>query len=332
MDKEYISFLADIKKKILTAQYDALRSVNLELIKLYLYIGQKIYEKKEWGKAIVKTLSYDLQKEYPGIKGFSTRNLWNMRKFYIYYLDEPKLQPLVAEISWAKNIVIMDRCKDPYEKEFYLLMVKKAGWTKDVLLNQIENKTYEKYLTNQTNFDSSISVKYRHQAKLAVKDEYTFDFLELARDHSEIELERSLISKLRSFLIEMGNNFCYVSNQFRIEVSGKEYFIDLLLYHRKLRCLIAIDLKISEFIPEYAGKMQFYLSALDNFVKMNDENPSIGIIICKNKDKTTVEFALKDSKKPIGVSTYKITSSLPRNVSRYLPSKEEIVISLSRLK
>src|SRR3989338_6873166 len=236
--KEYASFLQEIKKRISDAQYAALKSVNKELISLYWDLGKGIVEKQHkfgWGKGIVENLSKDLQIEFVGIKGFSPQNLWFMRQFYVHYSEKVKLQPLVREISWVKNIIILSKCKDDLEREFYLKMTKKFGWTKDVLIHQIENKSYEKYLLNQTNFDKTVPVKYQNQAKLAVKDEYTFDFLELGEEHSEKELETALLEKTRRFLIEMGGQFCYIGNQYRLEVNDKEYFIDLLLYHLKLK-------------------------------------------------------------------------------------------------
>jgi len=333
--KEYGKFLAEIKERIRSAQYEALKYVNKELIGLYWDIGKKIVEKQEhfgWGKSIVENLAKDLQKEHSGIKGFSAQNLWYMRQFYLNYKDNAKLQPLVGEISWVKNVLIMSKCKEDLEREFYIVMTKKFGWTKDVLIHQIENNSYEKHMLNQTNFDKSLPAKYKYQAKLAVKDEYTFDFLELGEEHSERELETALIARIKSFLVEMGSFFCFIGSQYGIEINDKEYFLDLLLYHRKLKCLVTIDLKIGEFIPEFAGKMQFYLSVLDQKIKLKDENPSIGIIICKSKDKTIVEYALKETKKPIGVSTYRITSSLPKNISKYLPSKEEISKRIENLR
>lgn len=333
-EKNYTEFLFEIKRRIREAQYSAFKTVNQELIFLYWDIGKRIIEQQEkhgWGNAVVETLARDLQKEYPGIKGFSVQNLWFMRQFYTNYKGNTKLQPLVREISWAKNLIIMGKCKQDLEREFYLKMAKKFGWTKDVLIHHIENKSYEEYLLNQTNFDKTVPTKYQNQAVLAVKDEYTFDFLELGEKHSEKELEAALTERVRRFLVEMGGHFCYISNQYRLEVDDKEYFIDMLLYHRKLRCLIALELKIGEFIPEFAGKMQFYLSLLDDKVKLDGESPSIGIIICKSKSRTVVEYALKETKKPIGVSTYKITSELPKQLSKYLPSKEEIIKKLKFL-
>jgi len=328
---DYVKFLSEIKDRIREAQYSALKSVNKELISLYWDLGRRIVEKQEkygWGKSVVKTLTKDLQKEYPGMRGFSVQNMWYMRQFYLNYKDNQKLQSLIGEISWTKNLIIMSRCKEDSEREFYIAMTRKFGWTAKVLIHQVENKSYEKYVLNQTNFDKTLPAKYKAQAKLAVKDEYTFDFLELGDKHSEKELETSLVGRLRKFLAEMGGYFCYMGNQYRIEINDKEFFIDLLLYHRKLKCLIAIELKIGEFTPEYAGKMQFYLSVLDDKIRLNDEKPSIGIIICKGKDRTIVEYALKDVKKPIGVATYKMMPRLPRSMSKYLPSKEEIAEKL----
>jgi len=328
LSPEYKTFFAEIKERIHKAQYDALKAVNKELINLYWDIGKSIVAKQDnlgWGKAVVETLAKDLQKEFPGIQGFSARNIWNMRTLYLTYKDNEKLQPMVAEISWTKNIIILERCKDELRREFYLKTTKKFGWTKDVLINQLEAGAFERYMANQTNFDKAVPAKYRHQAKLAVKDEYSFDFLEMSDEHSEKELERALIDKVRMFLVEMGGYFTFIGNQYRLEIDGAEFFIDLLLYHRQLRCLVALELKVGAFKPEHAGKMQFYLSALNDKVKLPDENPSIGIILCKDKSRTTVEYALKDTKKPIGVSTYKLTEKLPRDLKKYLPSPEEMI-------
>src|SRR4030042_1011634 len=272
MSAEYKNFFTEIKERIHKAQSDALKAVNKELINLYWDIGRSIVAKQDtlgWGKAVVETLAKDLQKEFPGIQGFSSANLWRMQKFYLTYHSNEKLAPMVREISWTKNIIIMERCKDDIRREFYLKTTKKLGWTK--------------------------------------------------------ELERALLENVRKFLIEMGGYFTFVGNQYRLEIEEQEFFIDLLLYHRQLRCLVAIELKVGAFKPEYAGKMQFYLSVLNDRTKLPDENPSIGIILCKDKSRTIVEYALKDTKKPIGVSTYKLTEKLPRGLKKYLPSPEEMI-------
>ncbi|HED07067.1 MAG TPA: DUF1016 domain-containing protein [Ignavibacteria bacterium] len=325
--KGYQSFIKNLKQRIRSAQYEALKVVNKELINLYWDIGKMIVKQQEkfgWGKSIVENIASDLQKEYTGISGFSAANLWRMRTFYLEYRNIQDLAPMVREISWTKNIVILEKCKDTCQREFYIKMTKKFGWTKNVLIHQIENQSYEKYLTNQTNFDKTLPAKYKSQAKLAVKDEYTFDFLELMDEHSEKELEKSLVNNIRKFLIEMGGYFTFIGNQYRLEVAGEEYFIDLLLYHRKLKCLVAVELKIGKFIPEYAGKMQFYLSVLNDKIKLEDENPSIGIIICKEKNRLIVDYALKDTSQPIGVAEYKITKRLPKAFKGFLPSTSEL--------
>ena len=293
---------------------------------------RSIVEKQDefgWGKSIVKTLAEDLQKEFVGIKGFSVQNLWSMRSFYLEYNENEKLQTLSREIAWSHNIAIVQKCKDMHEREFYIQMTKRYGWTYRVLINHIENRSYEKFLLNQTNFDKAVPQQYKDQAKLAVKDEYLFDFLELGDEHSERELETAIVKNIGKFLTQMGNDFAFMGNQYRLEVEGEEYFIDLLLFHRRLKSLIAVELKIGKFTPEYAGKMNFYLSALNDVVKLEDENPSIGIIICKEKNRTVVEYSLKDSNKPIGVSSYHLLDRLPKELSDFLPSSEEIAKSLS---
>lgn len=326
LEKSQIDFIADVKQKIRTSQYDAMKAVNIVLINLYWDIGKSIAERQSesWGKSIVPTLSKELRKEFPGVGGFSTTNLWLMAQFYTEYQSFENLQPLVGEISWSKHIVILGKCKDPKEREFYILSTKKFGWTKNILVNQIENKTFEKYLLNQTNFKETLSPDIKSQAILAVKDEYTFEFLDISEHHSERELEEKLIQNIRIFLIELGTDFTFLGNQYRIVLNNKEYFIDLLLYHRRLQCLIAIDLKIGEFLPEYKGKMEFYLNILNDKIKLPNENESIGIIICKEKDRTVVEYSLKSTKVPIGVSTYKTTPKLPENYQKFLPKSEEL--------
>jgi predicted nuclease of restriction endonuclease-like (RecB) superfamily len=326
-NEQFKIFVNDIKNQILKRQYEALKSVNKELIALYWDIGKSIIERQEkfgWGKSIVKNLSNELQKEFIGMKGFSQRNLWNMRNFYIEYRQNQKLQTLSAQIGWSHNVTIFHKCKDALQREFYIKMTIKYGWTYRVLNHQIEGKSYESFLINQNNFDKTLETKYKNQTQLAFKDEYNFDFLDLRDKYSEHELEMGLIHKIREFLIEMGSDFAFIGNQYKIEVDTEEYFIDLLLYHRRLKSLIAIELKIGKFKPEYAGKMNFYLSILNDKVKLEDENPSIGIIICKEKKRTTVEYALKDSNKPIGVATYRLTETLPKDFKNLLPSAEDI--------
>jgi predicted nuclease of restriction endonuclease-like (RecB) superfamily len=324
---EYTNLLQDVKQRIRSAQYEALKAVNKELIHLYWDIGKMIVSRQKgasWGKSVVEQLAKDLQIEFPGMQGFSSQNLWRMRQFYLAYQSNAKLSPLVREIGWSHNVIILMNCKDILEQEFYIKMTRKFGWTKNVLIHQIENQSYEKTLLNQTNFNKTLPDKIKNQAKLAVKDEYTFDFLELGEEHSEVELERALISKVNRFLVEMGGAFAFMGNQFRLEIDGEEFFIDILLYHRRLKCLVVVELKVGKFLPEYVGKMQFYLAALDNMVREKDENPSIGIILCKDKKRTIVEYALKESKKPIAVAQYRITPHLPKRLQKELPAPEQI--------
>jgi predicted nuclease of restriction endonuclease-like (RecB) superfamily len=332
--KDYPALLAEVKARIQSAQYAALRAVNKELVGLYWDIGRLIVERQQgegWGKAVVERLASDLRAAFPGVGGFSAQNLWYMRQFHQEYSAAPKLQPLVGEIGWAHNLLIMSRCKDALQREFYLRMTRKFGWSKNVLAHQIDNQSYEKSLLGQTNFDKTLTPALRAQAKLAVKDEYAFDFLELGARHSERELERALIGRIEDFLRAMGGLFAFMGSQYRLEVEGKEYFIDLLLFHRRLRALVAIELKIGEFEPEFVGKMQFYLAALDAQARQEDENPSIGIILCKEKTRTIVEYALRNARKPIGVATYEITKTLPKELRHQLPSPEAIARLLEGL-
>lgn len=282
LSPEYLDFRNEITSRIRSAQYEALKAVNKEMIALYWEIGRRITEQQAalgWGKSVVENLSRDIQKEFPGIKGFGVSNMWDMARFYAEYRSNEILQPLVREISWSKHIVILTKCKETRQRQFYILSTKKYGWTKDVLINKIEAKTYENYLLGQSNFDTTLPEKIKSQAILALKDEYTFDLVGLSEEHSEYELEQAIIKNIRAFLMEFGPDFAFVGNQYRIEMDGKEYFIDLLLYNRRLQAMIAIELKIGEFLPEYKGKMEFYLNVLNDTVRLPHENPAIGIII-----------------------------------------------------
>lgn len=324
---QYTDFLHEIKSRISQAQAKALQAVNYELVALYWEIGRKIVEKQtteKWGDGVITNLAHDLQQAFPGIKGFSARNLWHMRDLYHSYREQPKLQPLVAEISWTNNLYILNKCRDALEREFYLRMTRKHKWSKNELINHLDNQTYEKTLLGQNNFAANLPSDLNSKTQLIVKDEYTFDFLELGDDFSERQFENGLVAKVDYFLREMGGTFSYMGRQFRLEVDHKEYFIDILLYHRTLRCLVAVELKIGEFMPEFVGKMQFYLAALDAHVKTPEENPAIGIILCKTKSKLTVEYALRDAHKPIGVATYTVVKKLPKELKDQLPNAEQI--------
>lgn len=327
MPEDYGPALETIVDKIKAAQSKAIRAVNFELVTVYREIGQIIHEKQsrsEWGTSIVERLAKDLRNQFPSIKGFSSRNLWIMKDLYISYRDHEKLQTLSAEISWSHNVAILSKCQDRLEREFYIRMSKRNGWSYRALLNHIDNKTFERMLASQENFEANLPDKLGQEAKLAVKDEYAFDFLALGEDYSERELEKAVGRNIEYFLREVGNAYTFVGSQYRLEVGGQEFFIDILLYHRKLQSLVAIELKKGAFLPEYVGKMQFYLAVLNDTVRLKDENPSIGIILCREKNRMIVEYALKDSNKPINVASYKIVQTLPQELQDQLPTPTQI--------
>ena len=334
--REYFKFLNDLKNKIKQSQYQAYRTVNKELISLYWDIGKSIVGKQEklgWGQKIIQQLAEDLQKEFPRNSGFSYANLDRMRKFHLTYKDNPKLAQLVREIPWGQNITILEKLKDNYQREYYLRMTIRSSWSRNILIHQIESKSFERFLTDKKshNFDKTLPVKMLKKVKSTMKDSYLLDFLEISEDIKEKELERKLLENIKSFLLELGIGFTFIGNQYKIVLGENEYFIDLLFYHRHLKCLIAIDLKIGKFIPEYAGKMNFYLNLLDDKVKLQDENPSIGLILCKEKDNIVVEYALRNIKKPVGVAKYYLTRKLPAKLLKQLPSPSVIENKLREL-
>ena len=325
---DYSALLLAVKQRVREAQYRALQQVNQQQIQLYWDLGRLIAERQQqhgWGKSIVETLARDLQAEFAGMSGFSVQNLWYMRQFYLKYSADELLQPLVGEISWAKHLLIMSKCKDPQERLFYTLQTRNNSWTKSVLTQQLKARAYDSTVRAQQNFAATVAPERLPAPILALRDEYTFGFLGLGGEHSEHELEQALIGNVRRFLIEMGGDFTFIGNQYRLALDDQEYFVDLLLYHRELQCLVAVELKITEFRPEYAGKMNFYLSLLNAQVKKPHEQPSIGIIICQSKQRTVVEFALRDVNKPIGVATYTLTDTLPAELRPFFPSNEELV-------
>lgn len=325
---DYPQLLTAVKQRVREAQYRALQQVNQQQMQLYWDLGRLIAERQQqhgWGKSVVETLARDLQTEFAGMSGFSARNLWYMRDFYLEYSGNEILQPLVAEISWAKHLLIMSKCKDPQERLFYMVQTRNNNWTKAVLEQQLKAQAYRKTLTAQHNFADTLVAARLPAAALALKDEYTFGFLALTPEHSEYELEQAMLGNVRRFLIEMGGDFTIIGNQYWLALEDQECFIDLLLFHRELQCLVAVELKITEFRPEYAGKMNFYLSLLNEQVKKPHEQPSIGIIICQSKQRTVVEFALRDVNKPIGVATYTLTDTLPAELRPFFPSNEELV-------
>jgi len=335
-DNEYIKFLNDLKSKIRQTQYQAYRAVNKELIGLYWDIGKSIVEKQKklgWGQKIIQQLADDLQKEFPENRGFSYANLYRMRKFYLTYKDNSKLAQLVREIPWGQNIVIFEKLKDDYQREYYLQMTIRNSWSRNILVHQIESKSFERFLTDKKshNFDKALPVEMETEVEPIIKDTYVLDFLELSEDIKEKELEKRILENIKSFLLELGIGFTFVGSQYKIVLNENEYFIDLLFYHRHLKCLIAIELKIGKFIPEYAGKINFYLNLLDDKVKLPDENPSIGLILCREKDNIVVEYALRTIKKPVGVAEYYLTRKLPDKLLKQLPPPSIIENKLKEL-
>ncbi len=329
LEKSHIEFIADIKSQIKAAQYKALQKVNSEQVNLYWNIGKTILERQKkfgWGKAIVEVLAAELQKEFVGVEGFSARNLWYMRNLYDQYSQSNLiLQPMVAEIPWTHNIIIIEKCKDEHERLFYIHMTRQNRWSKSMLINAIEAKIYQRTLINQTNFEQTLPITTAQDADMLVKDEYLFDFLNLTEPYSEAQLEQAILSNIRNFLIELGGDFAFLGNQYPLRIDNKTFEIDLLLYHRQLQCLVAIELKTEEFQPDFAGKMNFYLSTLNHTIKKEHENPSIGIIICKSKSRTIVEFALQDINKPIGIATYSLVEELPDNIQQFFPTNSEFI-------
>jgi predicted nuclease of restriction endonuclease-like (RecB) superfamily len=333
VDKDYIGALELIKQEIQTARFHVVKTITQEHIRLYWKIGRIILEKQKeqgWGKSVVEKISNDLQKDYPESSGFSARNLWDMRRFYSRYSRNEKLRQLVAEIPWGQNLLILTKINDDKEAEYYLNATKEYGWSRNVLLNQIKAQAYQRALSeNKThNFQSAFPEYLTEQADEALKSEYNLEFLGLKEGVKEKELENKMIERIRDVIMEFGAGFAFLGNQFKIKLADKEYFIDLLFYHRKLQCLVAVELKVGEFKPEYAGKLNFYLEVLDNTEKSENENPSIGILLCAEKDSLEVEFALRTTKKPIGVSEYKLTKDLPEKYKNYLPDNKMIIQKL----
>lgn len=326
---DYINFLDELKNKILSSRISASKSVNKELILLYWNIGKEINERQEklgWGKSIVELLSKDLNKEFSNLSGFSSRNLWDMRRFYSEYKENKILRQLVAEIPWGHNLLIINKIKEEKEREFYINATIEMGFTRDVLGIQIKNKLYQRSMLDkkQNNFEKALPIHLAEQAEKSMKDVYILDFLGISKPILEKELEYKIIEKLKDFILELGYGFAFIGNQYKISTPTKDYFLDLLFYHRKLKCLVAFELKVGEFKAEYAGKMNLYLNILDEFVKEKDENPSIGIILCAEKDNFDVEYALRGISKPMGVSEYRLTKDLPEDLKGSLPSIEEI--------
>jgi predicted nuclease of restriction endonuclease-like (RecB) superfamily len=326
---DYGALLASIKARIAQSRLRAFRAANEEVINLYWYIGKKLAERRAdegWGESAVERLSRDLRRAYPGVSGFSARNLWDMQRLYNEYKNAPKLRRLVAEIPWGQNLLILARAKGPAERGYYLRATAEMAWTRDVLLNQMKARAYERHILarKQHNFARALPEHLAEQADKAMKDVYMLDFLGIGKPVLEREIERRIVNRIRDVLLEMGCGFAFMGNQYRVSVGTKDYFIDLLFYHRALRCLVGVEIKTGSFVPEHAGKMNFYLNILDERVRRPDENPSIGLILCADRDKVDVEYALRGIHKPVGVAEYRLTKDLPPEMAGKLPDARQI--------
>jgi predicted nuclease of restriction endonuclease-like (RecB) superfamily len=323
----YFELLSYLKNRISDAQIRAAISVNKELIFLYWEIGKNIVEKQNregWGSKVIDRLSRDLMKSFPDMKGFSPRNLKYMRKFAEENPNFEIVQEALAQLTWYHNITLMDKIGSPDERVWYARQAIKNGWSRNVLVHQIELGLYNRLGKTTNNFEVTLPKSQSDLARQTLKDPYIFDFLSVGEDAQERELEKELTKHITKFLLELGAGFSFVGSQYHLEVGNEDYYIDLLFYHLRLRCFVVIELKTGDFKPEYVGKINFYLSALDKQVKHPDDNSSIGIILCKSKNKITVEYALMDTTKPIGVSEYKIVESIPEKLKTSLPTIEQL--------
>jgi len=326
LPNNYSETLQDIKHKIDLARYQSFKIVNKETVKLYLEIGKTVYEKTEnggWGKSVVEKLSKDLQAEYLGVRGFSVQNIWNMRLYYLQIKDSTNLQTLSREIDFSTGLKIITKIKDKQIQEFYFKLAINERLSVRDIERKIDRNEYENRKNSQTNFDQTLDHDQIEKAIDQFKNSYNFDLLDLADDHKETQLETALVNNIVAVLAEFGGYFTFAGRQVILEQGGDQFKIDLLFYHRILKSLVVVELKAGEFKPEYAGKIQFYLNLVDAQLKTEDEKPSIGLIICKDKDQTRVEYTLKDLNRPIGVSTYSY-QELPEKIAKYLPNASDL--------
>jgi len=333
VDKDYAEFLVDIKTRIRSAQTRAALSVNSELVLLYWHIGNDILKRQDeqgWGAKVIARLSHDLSHEFPQMKGFSSRNLKYMRGFAVAYPDEVFVQQVAAQIPWFHNFVIMDKLKDLVKREWYIRQTIQNGWSRNVLVHQIESGLLNRQGNSVTNLERTLPAPQSELVFEILKDPYNFDFLTLGQEFSERDLHQSLLTHIRDFLLELGVGFAFVGSEHHLEVGDQDFYIDLLFYHLQLRCYVVIELKNGHFVPEYAGKLNFYLSAVDDLLRQEShDQPSVGILLCKTQNRIVAEYALRDMNKPMGVSTYQLMHALPENLRSSLPSIEELEVELS---
>ena len=329
----YKNWLKQVKQRIKSAQYRASLSVNSVLLELYWDIGKEVIEKQkneDWGSGFIEQFANDLRKSFPDIKGFSRRNVYAMRQWYLFYSEQFEFVPQpVAQIPWGHNRLIISQIKDIEKAIFYANATIENGWSRDNLEIQIDNNYFERKGNTITNFERTLPSPQSDLAQETIKDPYDFDFLGLENDALEKEIETELTKHITDFLIELGKGFAFVGRQYHVKVSKKDYYIDLLFYHLDLRCYVVIELKAGIFKPEFAGKLNFYLSAVDTLIKTKEDNPTIGILLCKKKDRVEAEFSLRDINKPIGISNYQLTKAIPDEIKTKLPTVEQLEKELS---
>lgn len=328
IDKTYRKWLKDIKQKIKAAQLKVAVSVNTQLIEMYWLLAEDIVKKQQfanWGDAVLEQLSLDLKLSFPNMNGFSRRNLYAIRQWYLFYSVQHEFVPqAVAQIPWGHNRLIINKIKNIEQAIYYCKATVENGWNRDTLELAIKNKYYEAKGKSITNFTRTLPELQSELAEETLKNPYNFDFLGLENDALEREIENAMIEHISKFLIELGKGFAFVGKQYQLVVSDNEYYIDLLFYHLQLRCYVVVELKAGKFKPEFAGKLNFYLSAVDSQLKHPTDSPSIGLILCKYKDKIEAEYALRDINKPIGISEYMLTQALPKDYQNQLPSVQQL--------
>lgn len=323
---EYISIVENIKHEITAAQYRAAVHVNADLLLLYHSIGCIINDHKSWGNKFIDNLATDIKMSFPESKGYSVRNLKYMAKFAEAYPDREFVQQVVAQIPWGHNIILMDKVSNPDERVWYIQKAIENSWSRNVLVHQIESGLYKRQVSAEkvSNFEHRLPSPQSELAVQTMKDPYVFDFIPFREDMLERDIEQALVRDITKLLLELGTGFAFVGNQYHLNVGGDDFYIDLLFYNLNLRCYVVIELKTGDFKPEYAGQLNFYLSAVDGILKKEHDNPSIGLLLCKSKNNLVAEYSLKDISKPIGVSEYKVTSNLPDDLEDQLPSIEDI--------
>jgi len=331
VDRSYAALLADIKDRIQQSQVRAAVAVNRELVLLYWGIGAEISRRQKeegWGTKVIENLSRDLKRSFPEMEGFSVRNLKYMKAFAEAWPDDQIVQQVVALLPWGHNVRLLDKVNSPEERAWYANQAIQNGWSRTVLEMQIEGGLFRRQGKALTNFGQTLPAPQSDLAQQLLKDPYNFDFLTLVKDARERELEAGLLQQIRSFLLELGVGFAFVGSQYPLQVGTDEYRIDLLFYHLKLRCYVVIDLKMTPFKPEYAGKMNFYLAAIDDLLRHPTDQPTIGLILCKGKERIVVEYALRNMRTPMGVAEFRHLEELPAEFHACLPTVEQIEAEL----